>query len=97
MKSWKRLLLALAYFLAAPFLVVALWRRGLRYWTVLQLAITPEIGCCHCGAKISLVGVWECRGCGFTYRGHLLHPCPICSKIPRVARCVQCRVTTQLM
>lgn len=98
MKWWKRILLVLAYLLASPFLAVVLWRRGLRYWTVLQLAVTPAIHCYHCGARISLVGVFECRGCGYTFRGHLLQPCAICgyAKIPRVARCGQCRVTTKL-
>lgn len=97
MKLWQRIWLTIAYLLAAPFLAVMFWRRGLRYFVVLQLAVTSTIRCYHCGTSISLVGVWECRSCGFTYRGHVMQPCAICSKIPRVARCQQCRVTTKLM
>jgi hypothetical protein len=50
---------------------------------------------CDCGASISLRGLWRC-GCGYTYRGHLLTRCPICTSVPRIARCYRCGVTVRL-
>jgi hypothetical protein len=61
------------------------------FWTV---AYSSEIAC-RCGAPISLVGMWRC-GCGYTYRGHLLRACPVCSATPRMIRCFSCGATEKL-
>jgi hypothetical protein len=83
------LLDAILWFLASPILFLR-WclraRRWVRFW---RSAYSTEVGCVHCKARISLVGMWRC-GCGYTYAGHLLRHCPICKSLPRVARCFTC-------
>jgi hypothetical protein len=82
------------FVLASPMLAVEGMRRACeRYW-FFRLAMAPAI-LCECGAEVSLVGLWRCS-CGFTYRGHLLRPCPVCGTIPCVVRCYRCGVTTKL-
>ena len=66
--------------------------RRVKFWRVSYMT---EITCRTCGSPISLVGMWRCN-CGFTYKGHLLRVCPICSSLPRMARCFSCGATEKL-
>ena len=66
--------------------------RRRRFWAVSYRA---TLLCRTCGASISLLGLWHCR-CGYTYRGHLLRACPVCSGLPRMARCFACGATELL-
>src|SRR5437870_6376237 len=81
----------LLYVLALPFEIADWCGRTYRY---LHIATREEIAC-ECGESISLVGRWRC-GCGWTYMGHLLRVCPICSTRPRIVRCYECGLTTRL-
>lgn len=94
-KHWRWFFVAMAYILASPFLLIWGVIKGIRYIRTLTKAVTPAIVCSNCHHPVSLVGLWRC-GCGFTYRGHLLHPCSICHRVPRVVRCHRCNVTTRL-
>jgi hypothetical protein len=88
---WSGLLLRL---LAIPVLLVREIGRMRGRVGFFRVASAATI-LCECGAQVALVGLWRCS-CGFTYRGHLLTVCPVCSTIPCVARCYRCGVTTRL-
>jgi hypothetical protein len=96
MKEWKRVLIVAAYVLASPLLAVWAGLRIMRYVRVLRRAVAPALACVNCRRPVYLVGLWQCS-CGFAFGGHLMRPCPICGRVPRVVRCPRCRVTTQLM
>jgi hypothetical protein len=95
MKTGKLLLIVTAYILAAPFLAIwgLVW--AVRYGRTLMRSVTTSVVCSNCRQEIALVGLWQC-GCGFAYQGHLLRPCPVCGRVPRIVRCINCSVTTQL-
>jgi hypothetical protein len=82
------------FVLASPILLVLALGRGLERYRFFRLAMQHEI-VCECGSPVSFVGLWKCS-CGFTYRGHLLRPCPVCGTIPCVVRCYRCGVTAKL-
>jgi hypothetical protein len=82
------------FILASPVLAFLAVRRARERYSFFRLAMEPAFEC-KCGSPVSLVGQWKCS-CGFTYRGHLLRPCPVCESIPCVARCYRCGVTTKL-
>ena len=79
---------------ASPILILRALVRAYRKSRVYEYMNAESIPCA-CGADVPLIGLWRC-GCGFTYRGQLLRPCPICQTIPRVVRCHSCRVTILL-
>ena len=66
--------------------------RRCRFWRV---AYAPSLACRTCGETVSLVGMWRCA-CGFTYQGHVLRVCPVCSAWPRMVRCFACGTTERL-
>jgi hypothetical protein len=80
--------------LASPVLVFKAAWRFRQHIHFLRIASTPAIRC-RCGRPIFLVGIWKCA-CTYTYRGHLLRICPICGRLPRMARCYGCGLTTKL-
>ncbi len=82
---------ALLWLAAFPVLFVRELIRAQRRYRYYRIARAEAVAC-ECGADIELEGLWRCR-CGFTYRGHLLRPCPICGMVPRVVRCHTCTVT----
>jgi hypothetical protein len=90
------LLITCAYILALPFLIIWGLVRLDRYVRVLVLSVSPSIRCISCHSEVVLLGIWRCQ-CGFTYQGHLMRPCPVCNRVPRVVRCLRCSVTTKLM
>ncbi len=80
--------------LASPVLVIrGAWRLR-SHIHFLRIAYAPSVPC-RCGRPIFLVGIWKCS-CTYTYRGHLLRYCPICGRLPRMARCYGCGLTTKL-
>ena len=80
--------------LASPVLLCITVRRGWKKVRFFRVAWLPHLYC-ECGAQVSLIGLWKCS-CGFTYRGHLVTLCPVCSAIPKVVRCYECGVTRRL-
>ena len=82
------------FVLASPVLLILAIRRGIHRYRFFRLVMESAI-VCECRSTVSLVGLWRC-GCGFTYRGHLLRLCPVCSSIPCMVRCHRCGVTTKL-
>jgi formate dehydrogenase maturation protein FdhE len=84
----------LLFVLASPILLAQALKRAFERYRFFRLAMEAAI-VCECGSTVSLVGIWRCS-CGFTYRGHLLRPCPVCRTIPCVVRCYRCGVTTKL-
>ena len=96
MKKLPLWLIVLAYILASPLLLIWGLVRLMRYARVLCLAVSPAFVCDHCRRQTPLVAMWQCQ-CGYTYPGHLLHPCPICHRVPRVVRCIHCGVTRKLL
>ena len=92
---WRMILILLAYILALPFLAVWAVIRLVKYIGLLKRSVAPALDCNNCHRPIALVGMWACQ-CGFTYTGHLLRPCPICHRVPRVVRCHRCNVTTKV-
>jgi hypothetical protein len=83
------------YLLASPLFLLAALDRAIHRVRFYRMAYRPGIACRTCGQHISLVGLWQC-GCGYTYEGHLLRPCPICASLPRMARCYNCGATELL-
>lgn len=81
--------------LMSPVLVFRFILRAFRRFDFWVTSYRHEIPCRNCGAAISLVGIWKCR-CGYTYKGHLLRPCPVCDALPSMARCFQCGITEKL-
>jgi hypothetical protein len=81
--------------LASPILFVQWLFRLRRTWEFWRMAYTTRIVCGNCGGNIWLIGLWRC-GCAYTYRGHVLHRCPVCGSLPRMVRCFACGVTTKL-
>jgi len=79
---------------ASPILLVRAVARLRHHLYFLRIASTAAIRC-TCGRPIFLVGIWKCS-CTYTYRGHLLRICPICGRLPRMARCYGCGLTTKL-
>jgi len=79
---------------ASPILLVRAAARLRHHLYFLRIASTAAIRC-TCGRPIFLVGIWKCS-CTYTYRGHLLRYCPICGRLPRMARCYGCGLTTKL-
>jgi hypothetical protein len=92
---YKWLFIAMAYILALPLLAIWAMVRAFKYFRTLRRAIATSIVCIGCKRPVLLVGMWRCE-CGFTYQGHLMRPCPICHRVPKVARCFHCGITTQL-
>ncbi|HXG65143.1 MAG TPA: hypothetical protein VNO70_08540 [Blastocatellia bacterium] len=88
-------LIILAYILALPFLAVWAAVRLIKYLRLLKQSVSPALRCGNCRRPVALVGMWACQ-CGYTYMGHLMRPCPICRRVPKVARCYHCNVTTRL-
>jgi hypothetical protein len=85
----------LRWLIASPILLFRAILRGFRWLDFWVMSYRHEIPCRNCGAAISLVGIWRCR-CAWTYKGHLLRPCPVCGALARMARCLQCGVTEVL-
>jgi hypothetical protein len=83
------------WLVVSPILLVRLILHAFRQFDFWAMSYRHEIVCRNCGGGISLVGIWRCR-CGYTYKGHLLRPCPVCDALPRMARCFQCGVTKEL-
>jgi hypothetical protein len=83
------------WLLVSPVLLIRFLVRSFRFGGFWVMSYRHEIICRNCGAAISLVGIWRCR-CGYTYKGHLLRPCPVCDALPRMARCFRCGVTEKL-
>ena len=83
------------FLLASPILLVQWSVRMVKLAKFWKMAYTPYVPCHNCGARISLVGLFRCS-CGYTYRGHVLRPCPVCHSLPRLLRCVYCTVTRLL-
>lgn len=79
---------------ASPVYLLRFGHRLCRHSGYLRAAAALAIPCA-CGQPIALVGTWHC-GCGFTYRGHVLAPCPVCGRIPAMVRCYECGLTTVL-
>jgi len=94
-KHWRWALKLAAYILSLPFLVIWGITKAVRYLHLLQLAVTSSVDCSNCGNPVSLTGNWRCE-CGFTYSGHLMRPCPVCQRVPRIVRCYRCQATTLL-
>jgi hypothetical protein len=95
-KPWRMVLISLAYILALPLLAVWGIVRLVKYVHVLKRSVASAVSCGNCHRAVALVGMWACQ-CGFTYTGHLMRPCPICHRVPKVARCYHCNATTKLM
>ena len=81
--------------LASPFLLVDWCVRSIGRWSYWKVAYSSSIICSNCGESISLVGLWACS-CKYTYSGHLLRTCPVCSSFPRMVRCFECGITEKL-
>ena len=81
--------------LASPLLLVEGCIRSIGRFTLWKVAYSSSITCSNCGQSISLVGIWACS-CKYTYRGHLMRVCPVCSSYPRMVRCFECGVTEKL-
>jgi hypothetical protein len=81
--------------LAGPMLLVRFILHAFRWFDFWAMSYRYQILCRNCGSAISLVGIWRCR-CGYTYKGHLLRPCPVCDALPRMARCFRCGLTEEL-
>ena len=81
--------------LASPILFARFLVRAFRWADFWATSYKPSILCRNCGDEISLLGMRRCH-CGYTYKGHLLRPCPICNSLPRMARCFRCGVTEKL-
>jgi hypothetical protein len=94
-KPWKAFFIVMTYILSSPFLLIWGMVEAFKYFRTLGRAIAPSVICRTCRNQIALVGMWQCE-CGFTYQGHLMRPCPICHRVPRVARCYQCNTTNLL-
>ena len=92
--SGKDAVLFIRGVLCLPFRILNSCARLRNHIAFLRLATAAQIFC-QCGIPISLVGLWRCS-CTFTYRGHLLHVCPLCGRIPRIVRCYTCGLTTKL-
>ncbi len=82
------------FVLASPILLVKALFRGARWIEFYRVSYLSEIMCRSCQETISLVGIWRCV-CGYTYRGHVLRPCPVCQSLPRMVRCFACGVTAR--
>lgn len=78
-----------------PIVFARLILRMFQWFDFWFVSYRHEIVCRNCGSAISLVGMWRCR-CGYTYKGHLLRPCPVCGSVPQMARCFQCGITEKL-
>ena len=83
------------WLLLSPLLLVLSILRTFRWFDFWAMSYQHEMLCRNCGSAISLVGIWRCR-CGYTYKGHILRPCPVCDAVPRMARCFECGVTEEL-
>jgi hypothetical protein len=83
------------WLLVSPILLVRFILHAFRRLDFWVMSYRHEMLCRNCGAAISLVGIWRCQ-CGYTYKGHLLRPCPVCDALPRMARCFECGVTEEL-
>lgn len=81
--------------LSAPFALVVAAVRLSRQLQLARLASQESFICSTCSNEVSLLGFWRCT-CGHTYQGHLLRECPVCSSIPKMARCFECSATRML-
>jgi len=92
---WKRCAVGAAYILAAPLLLVWAAVKAVRYVRLLIRSVSGSAVCVGCHREVPLLGIWQCE-CGFRYEGHLLTPCSICHRVPKIARCFHCGLTTKL-
>lgn len=92
----KGVLIACAYILALPFLIIWGIRRMDKYMRVLVLSVSPSTPCVACKSEVTLLGIWRCS-CGYTFKGHYMTPCSMCGRVPRLVRCLNCSVTTRLI
>jgi hypothetical protein len=83
------------WLVVSPILLVRFILHVFRWFDFWAMSYRHEIPCRNCRAAISLVGIWRCR-CAYTYKGHLLRPCPVCGALPRMARCFHCGITEKL-
>jgi len=83
------------FILASPIILIVGMTRAVRRLIRLHIAVQPETPCRTCGDPIVLVGFWRCS-CGFTYQGHVLRICPICSSFPSMIRCYRCGATEKV-
>ena len=83
------------WLVVGPVLVVRFILHVFGLFDFYAVSYRHEIFCRNCGSAISLVGIWRCK-CGYTYKGHLLRPCPVCEAVPRMARCFRCGTTEEL-
>jgi len=67
--------------------------------TAVRLSVTRSVvgdtmPCGTCQAAISLLGLWACGGCGYSWHGWYFSRCEVCGDIPPYVECARCGATT---
>ena len=60
-----------------------------RLWMARWL-LRDSIVCPTCRAKLSLLGLWECGACAYTFYGFYFARCAACGSVPPYLTCTQC-------
>jgi hypothetical protein len=60
-----------------------------RLWASRPL-LGDAVSCRTCGSDISLVGLWECGRCGYSWHGWYFSRCEYCGDVPPFLVCDQC-------
>jgi hypothetical protein len=81
---------AMLWLLWAPtaFALKAVWLSAARS----ALGDTMKCGTCH--GAISLLGLWACGGCGYSWHGWYFARCEVCGDVPPYVECGRCGATT---
>ena len=60
-----------------------------RFWTVRRL-LGDSIVCRTCRQTMSLLGLWECGTCGWSFYGFYFARCEVCGSVPPYLECDHC-------
>lgn len=65
-----------------------------RVW-VARFLLKDTIFCRTCGNENSLMGLWECASCGYSFYGFYFSRCEVCGSVPPYLDCGRCGASTR--
>jgi hypothetical protein len=64
-----------------------------KLWAMQRL-IGDSTPCVACGESISLLGLWECGRCKYSWYGWYFGCCEVCGDLPPFVECARCGAST---
>jgi hypothetical protein len=97
-----RLLKRAAHYLGALALRGLVWlflapmrlATGVVHFSAVRPLLGDSIRCRTCRTRISLLGLWQCGRCGYSWAGFYFARCEVCGDVPPFLECERCGAST---